>query len=99
MNSIRAGSCHWKCFAQLLVAMGWVRKRELKAEKAAGKYLLPHPGPPWRSVMLYSCHLRCAVALLQWVLVVGTKHAQCGRGMAVAEVILHGTEDLFSLVG
>lgn len=49
--------------------------------------------------MLYSCHLRCAVALLQWVLVVGTKRAQCGRGMAVAEVILHGTEDLFSLVG
>lgn len=79
--------------------MGWVRKRELKAEKAAGKYLLPHPGPPWRSVMLYCCHLRCAVALLQWVLVVGTKRAQCGRGMAVAEVILHGTEDLFSLVG
>ena len=49
--------------------------------------------------LLYCCRLGCAVALLQWVLVVETKRAQCGRGTATAEGILHGTEDLFSLVG
>lgn len=81
-----------------MAAAGWGRERDLKAEKAAGKCLLPHPRPPWRLVMLYCCRLGCAVALLQWVLVVETKRAQCGRGTATAEGTLHGA-DLFSLVG
>ena len=39
----------------------------------------------------------CAVAPLQWVLEVVTGRVQGGRGMAAVEVMLYGTEDLFSL--
>lgn len=72
------------------------------AESREGSWQMPPhalPGPPWRSVVLFCCPLGCAVALLHWVLVVGTEGAQYGRGMAAAGAILHGTEDLFSLGG
>ena len=71
------------------------------AESREGSWQMPPyalPGLPWRSVMLSCCPLGCAVAL-HWVLVGATERAQCGRGRAAAGAILHGTEDLFSLVG